>query len=201
MRGFGSLWVAEFRRDRVVRLDPSTRREQASVALALPEPLVTGDSKFLPSSIATGAGGIWVSTARGYVARVDPVTNRVTAMVKTAFDATGDVAVGEGGVWVGESGHLARIDPDTLALSRIELVGPNGLRIGIGPVAVCPNVVRVAGGLLRTSREETGHRSYTFKKRGAAIAEIHPVTRTVLSIHRTSRQPIKTARSLCDRPR
>ncbi|MEJ7891442.1 MAG: hypothetical protein WKF94_02245 [Solirubrobacteraceae bacterium] len=194
--------MADFRGGRVLRRDPDTGRKQASVRLTLPKPIILADpdsppdSDFLPSNIATGAGGVWVSTARGYVARIDPDTNRVTAYVRTKFDSTSDVAAGDGAVWVGEGNHLGRIDARTQDVSHIKLVGPNGVRIGIGPVALCQNAVRVLGGVTRPTTDETGHRTYTFTKHQEAVAEIDPLTSTVLTVRRVSKSP----RSLCKPP-
>lgn len=200
-RGFGSVWVADFRGSRVTRRDPDTGREQASVTLKLPKPIILADpdlppdSDFLPLDIATGAGGVWVSTARGYVARIDPDTNRVTAYVRTRFDSTSEVDTGDGAVWVGEGNQLGRIDAGTLKVSHIKLIGPNGLHIGIGRVQYCPNAMRVLGGITRPVTE-TGHRTYQFTRNQEAIAEIDPITSTVLSMRRISERP----QSLCEPP-
>lgn len=201
-RGFGSAWEAEFRSGRVVRRDLDTGRAQASVTLKLPKPIILADpdlppdSDFLPLDIATGAGGVWVSTARGYVARIDPETSRVTAYVRTRFDSTSEVDTGDGAVWVGEGNRLGRIDPRTLKVSHIPLVGPDGTHIGIGPVRYCANAVRVLGGVTRPVVDETGHRSYQFTKHQEAIAEIDPITSTIMSVRRIREPP----RSLCEPP-
>jgi streptogramin lyase len=67
-----------------------------------------------PTAIATGAGGVWVTTRLGKVTRIDPSTGRAKSVARVGPLPAG-VAVGDGLVWVtGLHDHsLRRIDPRT----------------------------------------------------------------------------------------
>src|SRR5205823_2693051 len=99
-----------------IRINPTSGRILASVALSN------------PSNIAVGEGGVWViSFWDGTVSRIDPATSQVAATIKLRLPfAVGknypgsreflpyDLAVGEGAVWVDSGrGVLARLDPAT----------------------------------------------------------------------------------------
>ncbi len=50
--------------------------------------------------IATGFGAVWLRLHDGSVARIDPVTNRLVAIIAVGHGEFGDIATSEGGVWV-----------------------------------------------------------------------------------------------------
>jgi heat shock protein HslJ len=73
------------------------------------------------TSIAYGAGSVWVST-RDSIVRIDPQTDRITSTIPTAVVPTwevggGGLVVADGSVWVagadGSGGAIVRIDPST----------------------------------------------------------------------------------------
>ncbi len=76
-----------------------------------------------PNALAVGAGAVWViggDRQGGFVARIDPQTNRVTARIRAPVgsERACGVAVGAGSVWVSAyygrgPGHLLRIDAHT----------------------------------------------------------------------------------------
>ncbi len=69
-----------------------------------------------PRSIAIGEGAVWtLNVGEATISRVDPKTNKVVNTIKLGVPITGgQIAVGEGSVWVSAPGMpLARIDPRT----------------------------------------------------------------------------------------
>jgi hypothetical protein len=98
--GWGSVWVVEFARDSVVGFDARTGRPFATIHLRLRRPIGSGPERFrfLPFDIAAGAGSIWVSTARGWVARIDPKRARVREQIPLhAFDVGAATSAGRSG--------------------------------------------------------------------------------------------------------
>jgi virginiamycin B lyase len=111
----GTIWVVHPDTDEVVRLDPRTGRVVARIKLGpLPFEVTSGDRRFLPSLVAVGAGAGWVVTGRGAVARIDPASNRVVAVIELPHQGAEGIAVAGRIVWVAEGGHgVARIDAAT----------------------------------------------------------------------------------------
>ncbi len=107
----------------------ATTASPGSVAPGRPSPVVatigTGE---MSSSMATGAGALWVA-GNEQVTRIDPATNSVVATIPVAATGAGPagVAVGAGAVWVPVAvpGALWGIDPATdKVTSKISLGGP-----------------------------------------------------------------------------
>lgn len=117
--GAGGVWVIDFWNGTVQRIDSATGRVEATIRLRLPRPVVRSDHAFLPDHVTTGDGSVWVTTARGYVARIDPSHNRVSAMFRAAFDSAGATLVTGSALWVVESPGVRRVDTRT---GRAELV-------------------------------------------------------------------------------
>lgn len=165
--GERGIWITHFWEGTVTRLDPSTGAAVATIHLHVPKPIVPGDQRFLPGAIAAGAGGVWIGTARGYVARIDPETNRVARYIPVAADATGPLVAGDGNVWIAASllGVL-RIDPHTDTVSNTA-IGPSPRRLAVADVAALPGGVWAIG----TVATSTGHRGFTLTGR-TALAEI-----------------------------
>ena len=101
--GAGAIWLTHINRGSVSRVDPRTGHTSRTVLLTLPTPIVPGERRFLPVNISAGAGSVWVSTARGWLAQIDPGSPRVVRMVRAPGDATGQVVVGFSATWVAES--------------------------------------------------------------------------------------------------
>jgi len=112
---FGAVWVTVPGADVVLRIDPETGQIEQEIA--------TGNG---PRFLAVGEGGVWVMTAGdGGVAHIDPASGSVVASiaVDSGFIAGGDIAVGEGYVWVRDIDQMvARIDPSTDRV--VEWLGP-----------------------------------------------------------------------------
>jgi hypothetical protein len=147
--GEGGVWTASF--DGVVtRFDPQTARPVGSVHLLLPKPVGSNypeASEFLPNNVVVGEGAVWVSTAREYVAQIDPETTEVVRMIPTHSGVSG-LAVGGGSVWLSaELFGLARIDPRTGKLGPtrpIEAAG--GRRLSMDYLAVANGSLWARGG-------------------------------------------------------
>jgi streptogramin lyase len=151
--GVGAVWVADFWNSTVTRVDPDTGKVIATIPLKLPEPIrfqcnPDGSScagvndDFLPFDVAAGEGAVWVSTERGYVAQIDPNTNRVSTYIRveavngpcpnspTPADVhcgplgVGSIIAGNGAVWAAvDLAGVARIDPATGTVTLIAIPG------------------------------------------------------------------------------
>jgi streptogramin lyase len=101
--GFGSVWVSSTEAGVVSRIDPRTNRVVASIATS-PRP------RFM----AVGRDAVWVMHLKNNaVSRLDPRSNLEIASIVTGAPETGggDIAVGEGGVWLPVSKRpLTRLD-------------------------------------------------------------------------------------------
>jgi YVTN family beta-propeller protein len=104
--GFGSVWVSSTDAGVVSRIDPKTNRVIATIA--------AGER---PRFMAVGRDAIWVMHLKNNaVSRLDPRTNVQVASIVTGAPLTGggDIAVGEGGVWLPVSGRpVTRLDERT----------------------------------------------------------------------------------------
>jgi len=144
--GGRAVWVARgapprAANGRLLRLDAQTGRRVASLPVG-----------WWPSSVAVGAGGVWVADSIGdgsrlknhlpglenAVTRIDPATDRVVATIR--LPAVESLAVADGALWATALAHDAelveRIDPKTdRVLAKIRLPGAAGpLAVGSGRV-------------------------------------------------------------------
>jgi virginiamycin B lyase len=86
--GAGAVWVVFD--GTLFRIDAAANR----VVSTIPVGLVEG--------LAVGRGYVWAANHEGgFVLRIDPATNQVTARINVRNACSCSVAVGEGGVWVG----------------------------------------------------------------------------------------------------
>jgi YVTN family beta-propeller protein len=128
--GYGSVWVLGDGIDRRLwRLDRSSGRILATIELP-----------FIPRTVATGEGGVWISAPLDdRVLRIDPETNAITATIPTGRGTSG-VAAGAGSVWVTSTndGTVLRIDPRTAeVVDEIDVGGlPREVAVGAGGVWV-----------------------------------------------------------------
>jgi streptogramin lyase len=97
------VFVTDFWRDAVRRLDPETLRTTATLHLVLPHEVAPGDRDFLPNEVAAAGDGVWVATARGALVHADSRLRRVFATVRLTQATTGPIALGSDAVWVGEA--------------------------------------------------------------------------------------------------
>jgi YVTN family beta-propeller protein len=126
--GFGSLWVATSQRS-VVRVNPADGSTQATVE--------TGSgSRFM----TVGEDAVWVMNQDdGTVSRIDPDTDTVVATVQVSEGRIpgGDIAVGDGAVWVRTQTELAT----AIDVATDEVVRVLGPAAGSGSIAVTPDAV------------------------------------------------------------
>src|SRR5215471_13186658 len=102
-----SVWVSNFPKNTVARLDPKTNKVLAMVEV--------GNKPC--SGLTTGFGSLWVPLCGDQaLARVDLKEGKVTATIPIGIgDSEGGLAAGAGSVWLvtDKQGTLARIDPAT----------------------------------------------------------------------------------------
>jgi hypothetical protein len=97
--GAGAVWLAEPFAERVVGIDPATRRAVARIR---------ADA---PTALAVGHGAVWAVSSSGLL-RIDPDDHRVTVAVPQAeLRLTLLVATGADAVWAAGWNSVARIDP------------------------------------------------------------------------------------------
>lgn len=111
MAGYGAVWITNTGKagstenGSVQRIDPKTNKVVATIPV-----------RRQPRFFAVGEGGIWVlNQADGSVSRIDPKTNKVVANIDVGVPGPGgDIAAGEGAVWVRATKVLLSvIDPKT----------------------------------------------------------------------------------------
>jgi hypothetical protein len=124
-----------------------------------------------PLAVAAGAGAVWVAAKNAtneVLLRVDPSTGSVLRTVRLAGGDAPSIAVGDGAVWVLQSGAISRLDPATgRVTSKVQLPGWNVGQIAAGDAGVWatmrpPNGPRLlvhvdkrARRILKTIREPT----------------------------------------------
>src|ERR1700722_13413477 len=121
----GSVWITSTKNNLLTRVHPRTEKVLAKIPCGP-----------TPRFLATGLGSVWtLNQADGSVSRVDPATNKVSATIEVGVPGGGgDIAVGEGAVWVTANGKpLSKIDPATNRVVT-QYVGKGGdaLRVGLG---------------------------------------------------------------------
>ena len=125
--GEGAVWVTSTERNLVSRVDPNTNLVTDTIPVAK-----------APRFLTVGEGAVWtLNQTDGSVSRIDPKTNKVVATIEVGVPgAGGDIAAGEGSVWVTSFGFpISRIDPATNKVVQ-QFVGKGGdaLRVGLGSV-------------------------------------------------------------------
>jgi virginiamycin B lyase len=123
--GEDAVWVTSTENNLLTRVDPHTNLIVESIAI--------GKS---PRFLAIGEGGVWVlNQGDGSVSRVDPKSNKVVASIAVGVPGPGgDIAAGEGSVWVTSFGFpISRIDPASNRVAQ-QFVGDGGdaIRVGLG---------------------------------------------------------------------
>jgi len=125
--GDDAVWVTSTQRDVLTRIDPHTNLVTASIAVGK-----------APRFLAVGLGAVWVlNQGDGKVTRVDAKTNQVVATIEVGVPGEGgDIAVGEGSVWVTAFEFpISRIDPAAnKVVQQFTGVGGDAIRVGLGSV-------------------------------------------------------------------
>ena len=124
---FDSLWIPSCGEHALIRTDLNSGKIIARIAVA------PADSE---GGITTGAGSVWLPTKNG-LARIDPTTNKVSALVKIPFGSYA-AAFGEDAVWITSTQNnlLTRVDPRSNRVVASIRIGPRPrfLTIGAGSV-------------------------------------------------------------------
>ncbi len=116
--GAGSVWAANSKQGTVLRIDPRTGRVLATIEV---------DKS--PMVLTVGEGAVWVLCwEKNVVFQIDPGTNRVVAKVPLGLGIPiGELAAGEGGVWLskqaqlplGAANALVVVDPASKQVAKV----------------------------------------------------------------------------------
>ena len=112
---FGSVWVADIARDRMLRLDPRTRAVEARIPL--------GGAAWVGSA----AGSVW-ALGSDRLLRIDPSSGRVVESIPSGGPAPGVVLDGDGVVWMGYPQALLRVDLRRNAVTRTVPISGTGFK-------------------------------------------------------------------------
>jgi DNA-binding SARP family transcriptional activator len=135
------VWVADSRRGLVVRLAPGYQEQTARISyprapIARPN---VGGFRLDPTSLAAGAGAVWLTDGSPRLRRVDPRTSRLTSVA--AAQPLDGVTVGAGAVWAFSARRavVVRVDPRTNAVTDvIPIVSRRGAEAPF-PIAIAAN--------------------------------------------------------------
>jgi streptogramin lyase len=129
--GAEGVFLTDFGRHAVRRLDAATLRPTRSLKLVLPFRVPDNKSAaFLPNDVAVGADSVWVSTEWCALSRLDARLHRAVASVRLPCDAYQTMAFGEGALWISESlAGTYRIDPATNRVTARIQIGPRTGRL------------------------------------------------------------------------
>jgi sugar lactone lactonase YvrE len=125
--GEGSVWVANLRGGTVTRIDPREATVVSIIALPpLANEVAKGDRQFVPNDLAVAFGRVWVSTARGSVASIDPSDESVRLETGEAAAILGGLSAGGSSLWAWNDfeppdAKVWRIDPRTGEVTRFSV--------------------------------------------------------------------------------
>jgi YVTN family beta-propeller protein len=124
--GPSGVWVAYGLVGSVARIDPQFE--------TVATPIEDAVSRSSGGAIAEGEGAVWLVSRIGEIARIDPLTERISSGV--VGNGSSAVAVGEGAVWVTNASDstVFRLNPRTVSMVRDISVGagPAGVAVGEG---------------------------------------------------------------------
>jgi virginiamycin B lyase len=144
---FGSVWVADIDRERLLRLDPRTRAVEARIPLGM------------ATFVDAAAGSVW-ALGVDRLLRIDPSSNRVVAAIPAPGSGARDglVLEGRGNVWIAYPQALARVDLRRNEITRRVPISRAGFRaVGAVSDGRIIYVTRADGRLLRVDAR-TGKR-------------------------------------------
>jgi YVTN family beta-propeller protein len=130
--GAGAVWVSRHSDGTVVRIDLATNRVVATIGVGP-----------APGALTVAGGVVWVALPENGLGRIDPASNRST-MVGVPRCCAGELAAGEGALWVANRGDgtLVRVDAATgrvaarVVLPRTTEQRPHQVAVGEGAVWV-----------------------------------------------------------------
>jgi streptogramin lyase len=97
----GAIWIAHFATGDLSRVNAKTGHTVATLHLQLPRPNAWGDRAFLPSGITFTGGRVWVTTARGHVAEIDPHHLHVVRTIHSTSQAA-STTTAAGNTWIAD---------------------------------------------------------------------------------------------------
>jgi virginiamycin B lyase len=110
--GFGALWVVNYKRNTLTRVDPSSMRAHSVRVGAVPDGLLAA------------YGRVWVAAwEAGRLVEVDPRSLKVVRRTRIGPRPSG-LRAAAGGVWVGfgrSATAVARVDPRTHRTERVRV--------------------------------------------------------------------------------
>jgi hypothetical protein len=126
-----AVWVANRgSQSSVTRIDPATNEVVATIELEWPDgPTPDPGCGYCPTFVMAGENGVWVSMVLGGVARIDPATNEVVAVIPV--DAPAGMVSDEAGVWLAQMA-----DPSVL------LIDPASNQV-TGEIAMLPQLMGI----------------------------------------------------------
>jgi streptogramin lyase/predicted Ser/Thr protein kinase len=143
--GFGSIWLADADRDRVLRYDPQDLSADPTVIPVDDDEIANA----APRALAVGSGsaeGIWVVNELGdMVIRIDAETNEEAGRIQV--EAPTAVAANDSGVWVTSETHdrLHHFELDGRALQTYQTT--DGIPDGPTAIVIAPSGVWVGSDL------------------------------------------------------
>lgn len=169
--GAGSIWLASFSDAKLIRLDPETASVEATIPLVLPGEEPGSDWKFLPTHVDANDDGVWVSTARGAVAHIDPATNGVVEVIPLPPETLGGVAIGRDGIWLDNGlGGVIRVDPETHQVEEMGSINDDsGRRLSVGTSITRDGTLWAVGNWARPI-QEFGVEAYQATSRQALVS-------------------------------
>ena len=169
--GAGSIWLASFADATLLRLDPETADVEATIPLVFPGEKPGGDWKFLPTHVDANESGVWVSTARGAVAHIDPATNRVVDVIPLPPESLGGVTIGREGIWLDNGlGGVIKVAPETHeAEAQGSIDDEAGRRLSVGTPIARRGSLWMVGNWARPV-EEFGEEFYEATDRQALVS-------------------------------
>jgi hypothetical protein len=187
--GAGSIWLASFTDATLLRLDPETADVDATIPLVLPGEEPGSDWKFLPTHVDANESGVWVSTARGAVAHIDPATNRVVDVIPLPPESLGGVTIGREGIWLDNGlGGVIKVAPETHeAEAQGSIDDEAGRRLSVGTPIARGGTLWLVGNWARPV-EEFGEEFYEATDR-QALVRIEESTGEVAMILDLPKQP------------
>jgi DNA-binding SARP family transcriptional activator/streptogramin lyase len=139
------VWVADSRRGLVVRLAPGYGEPTARISYrrTTTAPANVGGFRLDSTSLAAGAGAVWLTDGSMRLRRLDPRTARMTSI--PASRPLDGVAVGAGAIWAfsAREATVVRFDPRTDAVTDvIPLVSRRGAEAPF-PIGIAANALGV----------------------------------------------------------